>query len=120
MKKKNKMYNLILNDYQNKVIINGIIEKIFYDKDKNNNNYVKLIIKNKKVFSHLQYNTSIKCYLYNSLYNVVKNENYDYGDFIKIIGELQNRNNNLVIFVNEIYLLNKKGDSNYEKNVKQN
>lgn len=111
------MYNLIINNYQNKVVVNGVIAKKFFETDKFNNKFAKLIIENEKIMSNRKYKTSIKCYLYNSLYNIVKSNGYKYGDYVKVIGELQNRNNNLVIFVNHIYLLNNKaGDLSYEKN----
>jgi len=113
--KKIKMYNEILNNYENKVEVNGVIAKKFFDTDINNNKFSKIIIENEKVIKDKKYITSIKCYLYNSLYNLVKNNGYKYGDYVKIIGELQNRNDNLVIFVNQIKLINKKEccDENY-------
>lgn len=91
-----------INNNINSVNIGGKIAKIYLDKDLNDKEYYKIIIENCRIVKDKEVITSVRCYFYNQCCDLIKNNKYERGDYIKVSGELQNRDNLLVVFVKDI------------------
>lgn len=90
---------------KNKANIEGVIAKIYLDKDKNGKEFCKLIIESIKYVADKSLITSVKCYFYNKPYEYFKSNDFKIGDYVNIIGELQNRDDNIIIFTHKIIKL---------------
>ena len=88
---------------KNEIVIEGEIKSKYFNTDKSGKPYCKLMI----IHTNISKNTKkflcpVKCYLYNTQYNIVKNNGFHNGDLVNIVGSLQNRNDDLTIFVKNI------------------
>ena len=91
-----------LKNNANHVVICGKLAKRYFNIDNQEKKYSKIIIENSKRVKNKIIITSIKCYLYNKPYKQISSDEIRLNDYVKVIGELQNRDNNTIIFVHKI------------------